>query len=217
MLTDAISQFVSGPISPIPLVEDPFETLETWLEDARARGQYAEPTAMCLATATPDGRPSVRIVLCKDFDRAECSLTFFTNYESRKGRELAENPHAAAVFYWPHAERQARVAGFVERLPDAQSDAYFKTRPLLSQIGAVVSPQSRVIHGRSGLLTAAARLLATSRVDRGISRPAHWGGYRLRATEVELWSACIGRLHQRVRWSRADPTCAPWTRDRLAP
>ena len=217
MLTDAILQLASGPISPIPLADEPFELLHAWFEDARARGKYAEPAAMCLATATPDGRPSVRMVLCKHLDRAEHSLTFFTNYESRKGRELAQNPHAAGVFYWPHAERQARVAGVVERLSDAESDAYFKTRPVLSQIGAVVSPQSRVIQGCSKLLTAAAKLVATLRVDRGITRPAHWGGYRLRATEVELWSACIGRLHQRVRWSREDLTCAQWTRDLLAP
>jgi pyridoxamine 5'-phosphate oxidase len=216
VIRDAINRLMPASVTPIRSAADPFDVLAEWLDDAKARGNYAEPSAMSLATATPDGRPSVRVVLCKSIDREADALTFYTNYESRKGRELTANPRAATVFYWPHAERQARVEGMVERLSEHESDEYFASRPLLSRVGAVVSPQSRVIASRAELLTAAARV-AGSAAAGAVARPAHWGGYRLVATEVELWSGCPGRLHQRVRWRRGDAGSGTWTRELLAP
>jgi pyridoxamine 5'-phosphate oxidase len=216
MITDVLAQLVAAPLTPIPSVDEPFGVLETWLEDARASGKYDDPNAMALASAAADGTPSVRIVLCKSTDRAAGTITFFTNYQSRKGRELADNPRAAAVFHWPHAQRQARVAGPVERVSPQESDAYFRTRPLISQIGACISHQSSPIASRAELVSAAARFAAGGLFER-VQRPDHWGGFRIRAAEVELWSACVGRLHQRMRWTRADPTSTSWTRTLLAP
>lgn len=192
--------------------DDPFPTLRAWLDDARASNRYDDPNAMVLATATPDGVPSARVVLCKDIEPD--AITFFTNYESRKGRELAANPRAAAVFHWPHARRQARVEGAVERLSDAENDAYFATRPLLSRIGAVASRQSEVLASRADLLERALAVAGKSLTSEGVRRPPWWGGFRLRASAVELWCAGEGRLHDRVRWLR---TSTGWSHDMLWP
>lgn len=187
---------------PEPPPREPFGVLARWMEGAAACGVYKDPWAMTLATATREGRPSARVVLCKGVDAARGTLTFFTNYESRKGRELGENPYAAAVFHWPHAGWQARVEGAVERVSSAESDAYFETRPLLSRVGAVVSPQSREIASRGALLAKVGALAGLAAAGRRVERPSHWGGYRIVAEEVELWAAAEGRLHQRVQWRR---------------
>lgn len=190
---------------------DPLQLFQRWLNEAIAAGiPLAE--ASTLATATPDGRPSGRVVLLKQAD--EQGFVFYTNYKSLKARELDANPQAALVFYWPQLERQVRVDGRVEQTSAAESDEYFKTRPRESQIGALASPQSEVV---------ASREVLEKRVDeleklyegREIERPAHWGGYRLRADRIEFWKGRPGRLHDRLLYERhADGS---WAISRLAP
>jgi len=190
---------------------DPLKLFQRWLHDAKAVGiQLAE--AMTLATATPDGKPSARLVLLKQAD--EQGFVFYTNYQSMKARELDANPQAALVFYWPQLERQVRVEGKVERVSAAESDAYFKTRPRESQIGALASPQSEVIASREAL-QAKADELEEFYEGREVERPAHWGGYRLHAERIEFWKGRPGRLHDRINYERqADGS---WTINRLAP
>src|SRR5262249_16463603 len=158
----------------------------------RQAGPGEEPNAMVLATSTADGWPSARVVLLKDL--TEAGFVFYTSYAGRKGRELAENPRAALVFYWPGMERQVRVAGTVERLSEAESDAYFATRPRGSQLGASVSRQSAVVSGR-GELEARLAELETQYEGREVPRPASWGGFRVRPLAVEFWQGRPNRLH----------------------
>jgi pyridoxamine 5'-phosphate oxidase len=189
---------------------DPLSLFGRWLDEAVAV-QLHEPNAMALATATSDGRPSVRIVLLKGLDDA--GLTFFTNYDSRKGLELAANPRAAAVLLWHPLQRQVRVEGPVARLDEAESDAYFALRPRGSQIGAVASPQSRRIAGREVLDE---RVAEVEQFFDGtdVVRPPVWGGYRLEPESIEFWQGRENRLHDRLRFSRRGDA---WTRERLAP
>jgi len=187
---------------PDPLPEDPMPLLLEWFEDARRSEHYDDFNAMTLATATPDGAPSARIVLCKAFEPETPAIVFYTSYASRKGQELEANPRAAAVFYWPHAKRQARIEGTVQRTTAAESDAYFQTRPLLSRIGASVSPQSRKVGSREAVIGKAIRVAAKATLGATVQRPSDWGGYRILAERVELWSASAGRLHDRAVWSR---------------
>jgi pyridoxamine 5'-phosphate oxidase len=190
--------------------DEPLGLLGRWLNEAIDAGLH-EPNAMALATATPDGRPSVRIVLLKGLD--ERGLTFFTGYESRKGAELEANPRAAAVMLWHPLQRQVRVEGRVSRIEDAESDAYFDSRPRGSQIGAVASPQSQVIASREVLEQ---RVAEVSQVFEGhdVLRPPVWGGYRVALESVEFWQGRQSRLHDRLRFVR---TSDGWRRDRLAP
>lgn len=226
MLSQAIERLLAVTDLPEPPPPDPFPLLAQWLEEARASGRYDDPSAVALATATPGAVPSVRMVLVKAIEPAPGSLTFFTNYESRKAQELEANPRAAMVFHWPHAKRQARVEGLVERTSPAESDAYFATRPLLSRIGATISRQSRVIASRAELVAKATRLAASAALALSLPRPSYWGGYRLIASSVELWSGRDGRLHQRVCWRRDLPgstargtseASSPWTPELLSP
>ena len=170
-----------------------------------------EPTAMTLATCTPEGRPSTRVVLLKECDAR--GLVFYTNYESRKGQELATNPQAALQFHWVALERVVRIEGRVERVSAADSDAYFRTRPLDSRIGAWASPQSRVIASRVVLVTEAARIGASYMLDP--PRPPHWGGYRLVPDTFEFWQGRKSRLHDRLRYTLGPD--GGWLRERLAP
>lgn len=188
----------------------PLLQFERWLEEA-LMAKLPEPTAMTLATCTPEGRPSTRVVLLKECDAR--GLVFYTNYESRKGQELATNPQAALQFHWVALERVVRIEGRVERVSAAESDAYFRTRPLDSRIGAWASPQSRVIASRVVLVTEAARIGASYMLDP--PRPPHWGGYRLVPDTFEFWQGRKSRLHDRLRYTRQDDT--PWLRERLAP
>jgi pyridoxamine 5'-phosphate oxidase len=188
----------------------PLDTLAQWLEEARQRGM-AEPEAMALATATSAGVPSVRIVLCRGIDSQ--GIRFFTNYESRKGRELDDNPAAAATFFWPVLDRQVRVEGRAERLPAADSDAYFDHRRRGHQISAWASAQSRPLSSLEALKQRAGEL-ERAHEGRPVPRPPYWGGYLLRASSVELWSRGADRLHDRVRYERGG---AGWTSVRLAP
>lgn len=193
-----------------PSHPDPFELLLRWRDEALARG-LTEPDAMTLATATPDGRPSARVVLFRGLSGG--GLRFFTNYESRKGRELEANPHAALLFHWAELGRQVRVEGTVERLSPEESDEYFHARPRGNQLGAWASPQSRLIASREELLARQAE--AAARFGHGeIPRPPYWGGFRVVPHAWEFWTAGADRLHDRVLYVRRE---GGWEVSRVAP
>lgn len=193
------------------LLPDPLALVRRWFAEAQAAG-IRQPDAMTLATATPDGRPSARVVLLKGVD--ERGLAFFTNYESRKARELDANPHAALVLLWGELQRQVRVAGTVARLDAEESDAYFATRPRGSQLGAWASEQSRPLPDRA-LLDERWAALDARYGDEPVPRPPHWGGYRVAPEEVEVWQGRANRLHDRFAYVRTPD--GGWTRTRLQP
>ena len=189
---------------------DPLQQFDLWLTQAIA-SEVPEPNAMTLATVASNLRPSTRIVLIKGYDAA--GITWFTNYESRKGQEIAGNPYAALQFHWVELERVVRIEGLVEKLSEQDSDAYFATRPLDSRIGAWASPQSQVISGRSVLVANAARYGAQFLLQP--PRPPHWGGYRLRPDHWQFWQGRKSRLHDRLRYTLDEQNS--WIRERLAP
>ncbi len=218
-----------APGLPDPLPAEPFAILHAWLREAQSSGETPNPDAVVLATSSAGGDPSARVVLCRGFDHTRGTITFFTNRESRKATDIAANARAEAVFFWDHAARQARVHGPVERAPDEESDAYFASRPLLSRLGAWASAQSRPIESRAVL---AERLLdvmdrfgvsltdlALTRQGPTIPRPEHWGGFRVLADRVELWTMGAGRLHDRAEWTRALAATGhgAWSARRLCP
>jgi pyridoxamine 5'-phosphate oxidase len=185
------------------------EQFGRWFTEARA-ADVAEPNAMTLATVDPSGAPSARIVLLKSFDAR--GFAFYTNYDSRKGRELADNPHAALQFHWVELERVVRIEGRVEKTSEEESEAYFRSRPLDSRIGAWASPQSQVISSRAVLVANAAKYGAQFALNP--PKPPHWGGYRLVPDTWEFWQGRKSRLHDRLRYRLAD---GRWVRERLAP
>lgn len=187
----------------------PVTQFEEWLRRA-IKAKVHEPNAMTLATVGADGRPSTRVVLMKEVDAK--GVVFYTNYRSRKGRELAENPFAAAQFFWPTLEQVVRIEGRVERVSAAESDAYFAVRPLDSRLGAWASPQSEVISSRAVLVANAAK--ASARHGLRPPRPSWWGGYRLVPDYWEFWQGRTSRLHDRLRYRLDD---GQWIRERLAP
>jgi len=188
---------------------DPIAEFNAWFEEAREAG-VPVPETITLATADAAGRPSARMLLLKGAD--ERGFTFFTSYESRKGRELETNPHAALVVYWQPLGRQVRVEGTVRRLPAEESDAYFATRPPRSRAAAAASRQSEVIEGREELEAEIERLLAEHGDE--VPRPERWGGYVLEPDVIELWQHGDDRLHDRFRFTREGDG---WRRERLAP
>jgi pyridoxamine 5'-phosphate oxidase len=188
---------------------NPLQQFDKWLREAIA-GQLPEPNAMTLATASADGRPSTRIVLIKGYDAR--GIVWYTNYDSRKGRELAANPHAALQFHWVELERVVRIEGRVELASTEESDAYYATRPLDSRLGAWASPQSQVIGSRAVLVANAAK--AAARHGLHPPRPPHWGGYRLVPEAWEFWQGRKSRLHDRLRYRQEG---SAWVRERLAP
>ena len=189
---------------------NPLEQFNQWMNEAIA-AEVPEPNAMTLATVGSDLRPSTRIVLIKGFD--EKGIVWYTNFESRKGKELAGNPFAALQFHWVELERAVRIEGMVEKVSDAEADAYFHSRPLDSRIGAWASPQSEVISGRTVLVANAAKFAAQFLLNP--PRPLHWGGYRLQPDNWQFWQGRKSRLHDRLRYRQQAQGI--WVRERLAP
>jgi pyridoxamine 5'-phosphate oxidase len=189
---------------------DPIAQFRRWFGEALAADLH-EPNAMILATATPDGRPSARVVLLKGFD--ERGLVFYTNYEGRKGAELEANPYCALVFYWAELERQVRVEGHARRVTEKEADEYFRSRPRGSQLGARVSEQSRPVGGREAL-EEKLRWLEAEYEGREVLRPQFWGGYRVEPDSIEFWQGRENRLHDRLLYRLSD---GEWGRERLQP
>lgn len=190
---------------------DPFKQFSLWFNDA-ASSQMPLPNAMVVATASENGKPSARVMLLKDFD--ERGFVFYTNYTSRKGRELEHNPSAALVFYWPDLVRQVRVEGTLEKLSAEDSDRYFQTRPRSSQLGAWASSQSEDVGSRAELDRTYEKL-EREFSGKQIPRPTHWGGYRLKPTRMEFWQGRIARLHDRIVYELQPD--GRWKIKRLAP
>ena len=220
---------------PEPLPPEPLVVLNQWMAQSWQQRLQPNPNAMVLATSDPDGRPSARVVLCKEIVERPGYLVFFTNYLSRKGRQLTDNPRAAAVIHWDALHRQVRVEGPVVEAPAADSDAYFASRPWQSRVGAWASEQSAPVASRETLQKAVAstaerfgvpdpQMAGDAQEEFVIPRPPHWGGYRLWVDSVELWVEGEGRIHDRARWSRelmpqADGLfgVGPWNVTRLQP
>jgi pyridoxamine 5'-phosphate oxidase len=198
-------------LSETDVLPDPVSQFAVWFEEASS-SQLPEPNAMTLATATREGRSSARIVLLKGFDKQ--GFVFFTNYESRKGEELAENPQAALLFAWLELERQIRIEGRVEKVTPEESKIYFQSRPKGSQIGAWASPQSRVVGSREVLEKRAEALRQEFSEAKMLPLPSFWGGFRLRPEVIEFWQGRESRLHDRIRYTRAGEG---WKIERLAP
>ena len=207
---------------PDPLPAEPLTLAAAWLAEATQRADQPNPNAMVLATSDAAGRPSARVVLCKEIDPVDGTIRWVTNYDSRKGRELAANPRAALVFHWDHLHRQVRMEGLVAKASVSESDSYFASRARESQLGAHASQQSQPIASPDALQ---AQLDAVrARFTGPVPRPPHWGGYVMWIEAVELWVAGVARLHDRARWTRelaescsARPVAGPWSATRLQP
>lgn len=210
-LADMRKEYMLHGLSESDLDPDPIRQFRHWFDQA-AEAVTVEPNAMTLATATPDGHPSARMVLLKGFDDA--GFRFFSNYDSRKGNELDANPRAALVVYWGELERQVRIEGRVERVAPEQSDAYFHSRPRGSQLSAAASDQSQVLADRQVLERRVAELDAQFQ-GQELPRPDFWGGYRVVPATIEFWQGRPNRLHDRLRYRRLDD--ARWIIERLAP
>jgi pyridoxamine 5'-phosphate oxidase len=212
-LADPLESLLSRIGLPHTLPESPFPLLASWLEEATEAKGVPNPNAMVLATATPDGAPSARVVLCKSIEVETGCLVFFTNYTSLKASNLTANPRAACVFHWDYHGRQARVSGRVARVSEQESDEYFRSRPLISRLGAWASEQGRPLEHRTDLVTRVREVmrrfgvgphhLVLPQAAPEVPRPEFWGGYRIHAERVELWLGGGGRLHDRAIWARS--------------
>jgi pyridoxamine 5'-phosphate oxidase len=209
-LADLRKDYSLAGLNEMDLARDPFRQFEKWFQEADA-AKVVEPNAMTLCTTTRDGRPSGRTVLLKGVDGR--GFVFFSNYESRKGRELHENPNATLVFPWLALERQVIVEGTVTKIPREESEAYFHSRPRASQLAAWVSQQSSIISGRS-VLEDSMKMLEQKYAGRDVPLPPHWGGWRLAPETVEFWQGRRSRLHDRLRYRRDKDG---WSIERIAP
>ena len=209
-LTNLRREYRSSTLDELDVDLNPFVQFDKWFQQT-LNAQVPEPNAMVLATATPEGRPSVRMVLLKSFD--ERGFVFFTNYESRKSVELLLNAHAALLFYWQELERQVRIEGSVEKVSRKETEEYFQTRPPESKLGAWASKQSSVIPGRGVLEQKAADLKEKYR-DQDVPAPPFWGGFRVQPTIFEFWQGRANRLHDRIRYTLSGGV---WTIERLSP
>ena len=198
-------------LSETEIDSNPFAQFKEWFDRALS-ADILEPNAMMVATTTPEGKPSARMVLLKDFDAR--GFVFYTNYNSHKAQELAENPQAALVFWWAELQRQVRICGRVEKVSDEESDKYFYTRPLSSRLGAWASNQSGVIENRE-VLEQNLEELKEKYQDREIPRPSHWGGIRVIPAEIEFWQGRSSRLHDRLVYTRMEDSS--WKIERLSP
>ena len=213
-IADMRQEYKQAALNEADAEPNPIRQFDKWFEQAVAvnTGEWFEPNAMTLATVTPDGQPTARVMLLKDFN--DDGFTFYTNYDSQKGRELAANPRAALVFHWPALERQVRIEGTVDRLSHEESLVYHLTRPRGSQLGGLASQQSQVIPNRQ-VLEARLKQLEAELADKDVPLPAQWGGYLLRPRAIEFWQGRPDRLHDRLRYTRhSDGT---WRIERLSP
>lgn len=208
-LSDLRKTYSRDSLSESEVRPNPIEQFNHWFEQA-SQAQCPEPNAMTVASATKEGAPSARVVLLKDVD--ERGFIFFSNYQSHKGRELISNPHAALLFHWHELERQVRIEGSVEKLPDNESDDYYDSRPLDSRIGAWASPQSEVIPGRTTLIKNAAEY--GLKFGLNPPRPPHWGGFLVKPKRIEFWQGRPSRLHDRILYRLENDQ---WIIERLAP
>ena len=208
-LHDIRQDYSSQSLNEEDCTAQPLEQFQRWLSEA-IQAKVNEPTAMNLATVGDNGRPQARIVLLKEV--ATEGLVFFSNYQSRKGKAMAHNPYAAVTFFWPELERQVRIEGIVQQLNNTDSDAYFKTRPYTSRIGAWASQQSEVISSKLELMTRATKFAAKYLL--AVPRPPHWGGYVLIPDQFEFWQGRPSRLHDRIQYIWQNDN---WIRQRLAP
>ena len=209
-VADLREEYTKAGLDESDLDPNPIEQFRRWFEEALNAGLH-EPNAMTLATATPDGKPSARVVLLKGYD--ERGFVFYTNFEGRKGRELDENPRCALLFYWGELERQVRIEGRASRVPDGEADAYFASRPRGSQLGAWASAQSREVEGRE-VLEDRLRKLEAEYEGREVPRPPFWGGYRVEPDVFEFWQGRENRLHDRLAYGREG---GMWRVSRLQP
>ena len=207
-LSDIRRDYLGEPLGEAESDANPFKQFGRWFEEMRTIER--DPTTMALATADHDGRPSARMVLLKAYD--ERGFVFYTNYRSRKGRDIGQTRYASLLFYWPTLERQVRIEGTIDAVSDVESDAYFATRPLESRWSAVASPQSEVIDSREDLEALVAAVKA--RDGDTVARPPWWGGYRVKPAVFEFWQGRPNRLHDRLRYRKSD---RGWIRERLAP
>jgi pyridoxamine 5'-phosphate oxidase len=213
-IADLRNEYMRETLDEADVAPDPLRQFAHWFGEA-VKAQVPEPNAMTLATIGTDGRPSARIVLLKGFDAR--GFVLYTNYASRKGRELAAAPQAALLFFWAELERQVRIEGRVARVDPAEADEYYASRPRLSRLGAWASPQSEPIAGREALEARFAAVAAQyGHVGDRVPRPPHWGGYVLDPDLIEFWQGRQSRLHDRIRYRRQAPDAA-WAIDRLAP
>lgn len=209
-VSDLRKEYTRAGLTESDVAPDPTEQFRRWFDEALAANLH-EPNAMTVATATPDGRPSARVVLLKGFDGR--GFVFYTNYEGRKGRELEENPRASILFYWGELERQVRIEGTVSRVSDKESDAYYASRPRGSRLGAFASEQSRPVENR-GVLEDRLKELEREYEGRDVPRPAFWGGYRVEPGAFEFWQGRENRLHDRISYRKVR---GGWKIERLQP